>query len=56
MAEFDPGGDDALGFAPVPEARSGGVPCAWVAFWDHGPVGTVSLIVSNMDSHPELSP
>lgn len=38
------------------EARMSGVPCAWVAFVDATPVGSVSLIEHNMDIHQELSP
>jgi GNAT superfamily N-acetyltransferase len=40
------------------EAESVGedVPTAWVAFLSGRPVGCVSLIRQNMDSHPELTP
>jgi predicted N-acetyltransferase YhbS len=38
------------------EARNRGVPRAWVAFVNQEPVGTVSLIESNMDTRPDLTP
>jgi GNAT superfamily N-acetyltransferase len=38
------------------EARGRTVPTAWVAFAEDVPVGCVSLIRSNMDTHPELTP
>jgi GNAT superfamily N-acetyltransferase len=38
------------------EARGADVPTAWVALIDGRPVGCVSLIASNMDTHPELTP
>jgi len=54
---FDTSGDrDTWLSARTQEARSGGVPCAWVAFLDDTPVGSVSLIASNMDTRPELTP
>jgi GNAT superfamily N-acetyltransferase len=33
-----------------------GVPCAWVVFVAAMPVGSVSLIEHNMDTHQELTP
>jgi N-acetylglutamate synthase-like GNAT family acetyltransferase len=42
--------------ARTDEARTYGVPCAWVAFHEGMPVGCVSLIASNMTSRPELTP
>jgi GNAT superfamily N-acetyltransferase len=54
---FDTSGDrDSWLSARTQEARSGGVPCARVAFLDDTPVGSVSLIASNMDTRPELTP
>jgi GNAT superfamily N-acetyltransferase len=38
------------------EALGRQVPTAWVALLDERPVGCVSLIASNMDIHPELTP
>lgn len=57
VAEFDPGGDRAMWMrAREEEARSEGVPCAWIAFMDAEPVGSVSLIASNMETRRELTP
>ena len=57
LPEFDPGGNlDDWRTARKREARHGGVPCAWVAFIDATPVGSVSLVEHNMDTHPELTP
>ena len=57
MTEFDPDGDrDFWLRARRAEARSSGIPCAWIALLDDVPVGCVSLIASNMDAHRELSP
>ena len=57
LAEFDPDGDFAFWrSARTREAKLQGVPCAWVAFVEARPVGTVSLIECNMDTHPELTP
>jgi predicted N-acetyltransferase YhbS len=57
LREFDPKGDfNFWRAARAREAQPGGVPCAWVAFVDEVPVGSVSLIESNMDTHPELTP
>ena len=58
VAEFDLGGDRTLWMRDrEEEARSdGGVPYAWIAFMDAKPVGSVSLIASNMDTRPELKP
>jgi GNAT superfamily N-acetyltransferase len=54
---FDPGGDAAFWTrARTEEARLAGIPCAWVAFADDNPVGTVSLIEHNMDTRRDLSP
>ena len=57
VPEFDPGGDfEHWRTARTREAQLGGVPCAWVAFVDDVPVGSVSLVESNMDTHSELTP
>ncbi len=55
--EFGEGTDfDFWIAARTREARSRGVPCAWVALVETVPVGTVSLIESNMDTRPDLTP
>lgn len=57
LPEFDPGGDVGMWLrAREHEARGDGVPNAWVAFVEDVPVGCVSLIAHNMDTHLELSP
>jgi GNAT superfamily N-acetyltransferase len=57
VPEFDPGGDtDRWLEAHAREARMSGCPCAWVAFVDEAPVGSVSLIEHNMDTRRELTP
>lgn len=57
MAAFDQSGDRGFWLkARTEEARLGGLPCCWVAFFDDEPVGSVSLIASNMDTRPELTP
>jgi GNAT superfamily N-acetyltransferase len=57
MAEWDPNGDVARWTRHrVEEAQMTGIPCAWVAFVDGDPVGSVSLVESNMDTRPDLSP
>ena len=57
LAEFDLGGDAAFWLAArSEEAQPGGIPSAWIAFVDELPVGSVSLTVRNMDTHPELTP
>jgi predicted N-acetyltransferase YhbS len=57
VPEFDPDGSlDQWLEAHTREARISGVPCAWVAFADATPVGSVSLIEHNMDTHQELTP
>ncbi|HSL11467.1 MAG TPA: GNAT family N-acetyltransferase [Actinomycetota bacterium] len=57
MPEFDPHGDvDFWLTARIREAREGGVPCAWVALAGPTPVGSVSLIENNMETHPQLTP
>jgi predicted N-acetyltransferase YhbS len=57
VPEFDPGGNfNFWRAARTREATFGGVPCAWIAFIDDQPVGSVSLIECNMDTHPELTP
>jgi GNAT superfamily N-acetyltransferase len=57
VPEFDPGGDtDRWLEAHAREARMSGIPCAWVAFVDECPVGSVSLIEHNMDTRRELTP
>lgn len=38
------------------EARSDGIPRAWMAFVDGEPVGSVSLVQRNMNTRPDLSP
>ncbi len=57
LPQFDPDGDmDFWLRARTEEARHGGVPCAWVAFADEEPVGSVSLVECNMDTRKDLTP
>ena len=42
--------------ARIEESRQGGLPCAWVAFADQEPVGSVSLVECNMDTRKDLTP
>lgn len=57
LAEFDPEGDmDFWLRARTEEARHDGLPCAWVAFADGEPVGSVSLVECNMDTRKDLTP
>jgi GNAT superfamily N-acetyltransferase len=57
VPEFDPEGSwEHWLEAHTREARMSGVPCAWVAFVGATPVGSVSLIEHNMDTHKELTP
>ena len=57
IGAFDPDGDAVKWTrAREAEARLSGIPCAWVAFARHEPVGTVSLTEHNMDTRPDLRP
>lgn len=57
VPEFDPEGSTERWLeAHTQEARFSGVPCAWVAFVDATPVGSVSLIEHDMDTRQELAP
>jgi GNAT superfamily N-acetyltransferase len=57
MNEWDPDGDTSRWTrARIAEARMTGIPCAWVAFADAAPVGSVSLVENNMDTRKDLSP
>ncbi len=56
VPEFDPGGDmDFWLRARRREATLEGVPCAWIAFENDVPVGSVSLIEHNMERPGETS-
>jgi GNAT superfamily N-acetyltransferase len=57
LPEFDPMGDmDSWLRARTDEAQDGGIPCAWVVFSNDDPVGSVSLVESNMDTRRDLTP
>jgi predicted N-acetyltransferase YhbS len=57
LREFDPTGDmDFWLRTRTREVRQGGVPCAWIAFADQEPIGSVSLVESNMDTRKDLTP
>ena len=58
LPEFDAGGErDRWLDARTEEAsQRSGVPCAWVAFFDGEPVGSVSLIACNMETRQDLTP
>ena len=57
LRAFDPGGEMEIWLhAQRREARFEGVPCAWIAFVDGVPVGSVSLVEHNMDSRRDVTP
>jgi GNAT superfamily N-acetyltransferase len=57
VPEFDPGGSTGSWERTLTrEAGWSGVPCVWVAFLASSPVGSVSLVEHNMDTHPDLGP
>ena len=58
LPEFGAGGerDRWLGARREEASQRSGVPCAWVAFLDGEPVGSVSLIACNMETRQDLTP
>jgi GNAT superfamily N-acetyltransferase len=57
LTEFDRGGDAAFWLRErAREMTHGGIPSAWIAFVGEVPVGSVSLIADNMETHPERTP
>jgi predicted N-acetyltransferase YhbS len=58
LPEFDAKGNRRVWLDARKEEsrRLTGVPCAWVALLDGVPVGSVSLVASNMSTRPDLTP